>query len=158
MTNIIIIRGLDHVQVSAFSCIPEEKIVLSRDLLALISVEGRILCSFTNFITTRELFWPLVYQSGCVSYSNSEYSLETKFSYSQWALFFLHQTSLIFILLGPPAMQTGALGNTFPVLFQLKWFFIYSGQFVQNALYTWLLHRVDARYPRDYYQMASGQC
>ena len=56
---------------------------------------------------------------------------------------------LIVILLGSPTLvfiivtgaaafsiRTGALGNTFPVLFQLKGFFIYSDQFVQNSLYV----------------------
>ena len=31
---------------------------------------------------------------------------------------------------------TGALWNTFPELFQLKWIFIYFNQFVRNALYV----------------------
>jgi len=68
---------------------------------------------------------------------------------------------LIVILLGPPAlaMQTGALWNTFPVLFQQKQFLIYSDQFVQDALYVitpqnrWLIG-----YAGDCYQVASGQC
>ena len=49
---------------------------------------------------------------------------------------------LIVILLDPPhlarafalSIRFGALGNTFPVLFQLKRFFIYSDQFLQNTL------------------------
>ena len=51
---------------------------------------------------------------------------------------------LIGILLDPPpfifttafSFWTGALGNIFPVLFQLKGFSIYSDQFLQNALYV----------------------
>ena len=30
----------------------------------------------------------------------------------------------------------GPLGSTFPVLFRVKWFFIYSNQFLQNAFYV----------------------
>ena len=55
--------GLDHVQVNAFSRTPQYrtqyKIVLSWNLLAWISVEDRIPCSFTDFITTPELSGPL---------------------------------------------------------------------------------------------------
>ena len=48
---------------------------------------------------------------------------------------------LIVILLNPASLchglhPTGALGNTFLMLFQLKWFLIYFDQFVQNALYV----------------------
>ena len=48
------IRGL-----SAFSWTPQYKIILSWDLLAWIMVEGKILCSFTNFITIPESSGPL---------------------------------------------------------------------------------------------------
>ena len=51
--------GLDPVQVGAFALITQYRLVLPWDLLAWISVEGRIPCSFTNFITTRELSGPL---------------------------------------------------------------------------------------------------
>ena len=55
----ITIRGLDHIQVSAFSWTPQCRIVISWDLLAWISMEGGgIPCSFTNFITTPELSGP----------------------------------------------------------------------------------------------------
>jgi hypothetical protein len=49
---------LDHAQVSAFSWSPQYRIVLSWDLLSCILVEGRIPCSFTNFIITPELSGP----------------------------------------------------------------------------------------------------
>jgi hypothetical protein len=50
----ITIRGLDQVPVGAYSWNPQYRIVLSLDLLAWISVEGRIPCSFTKFITIPE--------------------------------------------------------------------------------------------------------
>ena len=79
----ISIRGLDNVQVSAFSWTPEERIVLSWDLLAWISVEDKIFCSFTNFITTRELSGPLYISPDIYHTQITEYSLETIFNYSQ---------------------------------------------------------------------------
>ena len=53
----ITMGGLDHVQVRV-SPTPQYRIVLSWDLLSWIAVEGRIPCSFTNFITTPELSGP----------------------------------------------------------------------------------------------------
>ena len=72
------IHGLDprHVQVRPFSSAPEYRIVLSWNLLAWISVEGRILCSFTNFITTPELSGPLYISPGVYHSQIIEYSLE----------------------------------------------------------------------------------
>ena len=77
--------GLDHVQASAFSWTPQYSIVLSWDLLAWISVEGRIPSSFTNFITTPELSGPLYISPGIYHTQITEYSLETIFlqNYSQ---------------------------------------------------------------------------
>ena len=49
--------GLDHVQV-IFSPTPLYGIILSRDLLDWIAMEGRIPSSFTNFITSPELSGP----------------------------------------------------------------------------------------------------
>ena len=68
--------GLGHGQVSAFSWTLQYRIVLSRDLLAWISVEGRILCSFTNFITTPELSGPLYISSDIYHTQITEYLLE----------------------------------------------------------------------------------
>jgi hypothetical protein len=87
----ITMDGLDHVQVSAFSWTPQYRIVLSWDLLGWISVEDRILCSFTNFITTPELSGPLYISPDIYHTQITEYSLETIFlcNYSQWALFSL---------------------------------------------------------------------
>ena len=53
----ITIRGLD--QVTSFSWNQQYMVVLSWDLLAWISVEGKIFYSFTNFITIPELSGPL---------------------------------------------------------------------------------------------------
>jgi hypothetical protein len=74
--------GLDHVQVQvgAFSWTPgsQYEIVLSWDLLAnWILVEGRIPCSFTNFITTPELSGPLYISPDIYHSQITEYSLET---------------------------------------------------------------------------------
>ena len=147
MTDISI-DGLDHVQVSSFSWTPERRILLSWDLLSWISVEGGIPCSFTNFITTPELSGSMYIRPDIYHTQITEYSLKTIFvrNYSEWALFFLSLSALnIFLIvkilmLDPPhflalSNEIGALGNTFPELFQLKWFFIYFDQFVRNALY-----------------------
>jgi len=50
---------LDHSQVSGDSRTSWYKIALSWELLGWITIEGRIPCSFTNFITTPELSGPL---------------------------------------------------------------------------------------------------
>ena len=57
MSNITI-HGLDPVP-DRFSWTPQYSVVLSWDLLAWISVDGRIPCSFTNFITTPQLSGPV---------------------------------------------------------------------------------------------------
>ena len=69
------LHGLDHVQ--NISWTPQYSIVISWDLLAWISVEDRILCSFTNFITTPELSGPLYISPDIYHTQITEYSLET---------------------------------------------------------------------------------
>ena len=81
--NIITIRGFDHVHVDSFSWTTPENLVLSWDLLDLISVMDGILCSFTNFITTRELSGPLYISPDIYHTQITEYSLETIFYYFQ---------------------------------------------------------------------------
>ena len=80
MSNITIgAIGLDRVQVSAFSKFPWTplyRIVLSWDLLAWITVEGRIPYSFTNFITTPELSGPLYISPDIYHTQITEYLLE----------------------------------------------------------------------------------
>ena len=146
MTNITM-PGLnsDHVHVSALSMTPmtpQHTIVLSWNLLTWISTEGRIPCSFTNFITTPELSGPLYISPDIYHAQITEYSLQT---IHQWALFSpLQSSSELLIVLDPPplvltlafSIRTGSLLNTFTVLVQLKWFFICSDQFVQNVLYV----------------------
>ena len=78
-TKIITLRGLDHkeVQFSAFSWwIPQYRIVLPWALLAWISVEGGIPCSFTNFIITPELSGPLHISPDIYHTQITEYLLE----------------------------------------------------------------------------------
>ena len=73
----ITIRGLDHVQVSAFSWTPQCRIVISWDLLAWISMEGGgIPCSFTNFITTLDYSGPLYISPDVYHIQITEYFLE----------------------------------------------------------------------------------
>ena len=79
MTYITIGR-VNHIQVSAFK--PSwtlqytGRIVLSWDLLAWISAEGRIPSSFTNFITTPELSGPLYISPRMYHTQVTEYLLE----------------------------------------------------------------------------------
>ena len=76
---IISMRGLDHIQVSAFTWTPHRpqyRISLSWDLLDWITVEGKILCSFTDFITTRELSGPLYISPNIYHTQVTEYSLQ----------------------------------------------------------------------------------
>ena len=82
----ITMGGLDHVEVSAFSWTPQYRIILSRDLLAWISVKGRIPSSFTNFITTPELSGRLHISTGIYHTQITEYLLE---KILLWALFSL---------------------------------------------------------------------
>ena len=73
----VTIGGLNHVQVSVFSWGHSQyRIVLSWDLLAWISVEDRIFCSFTNFITTPELSGPLYINPDIYHTQITEYLLE----------------------------------------------------------------------------------
>ena len=51
--------GLDNIQATAIHWTPQYRIVLSRDLITWILVEGKVLYSFTNFITVPELSGPL---------------------------------------------------------------------------------------------------
>ena len=73
----ITMDGLDHVQVNAFSWSQQYRILLSWNLLAWISVEGRIPSSFTNFITTPELSGPLYISPDIYHTQITEYSLQT---------------------------------------------------------------------------------
>ena len=77
----ITMGGLDQVQVRAFSWTPQYRIVPSWGLLTWISVEGRIPCSFTKFITTPGLSGPLYISPGIYHAQVTEYSLETIFLY-----------------------------------------------------------------------------
>ena len=74
--------GINHSQVSAFSWSSQYRIVLSWELLACVSVEDRILCSFTKFITTPELSGPLYISPDIYHTQITEYSLKT-ISYCQ---------------------------------------------------------------------------
>ena len=71
---------LDRVRLSAFyeSWTPQY-IVLSWDLLAWMSMEERIPCSFTNFITTPEFSGPLYISPDIYHTQITEYSLLTVF-------------------------------------------------------------------------------
>ena len=77
---IITIQGLDDchdpISLSDFPWTPQYRIVLSWNLLAWISVEGRIPYSFTNFITTPELSGPLYISQGTYHSQITEYSLQ----------------------------------------------------------------------------------
>ena len=114
--------GLDHVQVSAFSWNSRYRLALSWDFLDW--MEG-IPCFFTNFITTPELSGPLYISPDIYHTQITEYLLER---IHQWALFFLcFETSFLIVLFLDPSpvtftfsIRSGALGNTFPVLFPLK--------------------------------------
>ena len=82
MTNITMgtMGELDRVRLSAFyeSWTPQY-IVLSWDLLAWMSMEERIPCSFTNFITTPEFSGPLYISPDIYHTQITEYSLLTVF-------------------------------------------------------------------------------
>ena len=85
------------------------------------------------------IIWSLVYQPGYLSYPN--YRIFTAGNLSVSSFLSTSNIFLIVILLDPPhyiitlSDRTWALENTSPVLFQRKWFFVYSDQCVQNALY-----------------------
>ena len=68
-----------------FSWESQYGIVLSWDLLVYISAEGKIPCSFTNFITNPELSGPLYISPDIYHTQITEFLL--------WALFSLHRTS-----------------------------------------------------------------
>ena len=68
-------NGLDHVQNVSWT--PQYSIVLPWDLLDWISVEDRIPCSFTHFITTPELSGLLYISPDIYHTQITEYSLET---------------------------------------------------------------------------------
>ena len=134
--------GLDHVQLRLIPLFPNPQytgwIVLSWNLISWILVGVRIPCSFINFITTPELSGPFYISPDNFHTQITEYSLH---KFNRWALFSLQQTSSNCYPLDPPSsspgpfsFRTGALENTSPVLFQMGWFFIYSENFLQNAL------------------------
>ena len=134
--------GLDHDQLRFISLFPNPqytgRIVLSWNLISWILAGDRIPSSFTNFITTPEFSGPFHISQDNYHTQITEYLL---CKFYRWALFFPQQTSSNCYPLdaGPPSsfsFRTGALVNTFPLLFQLDWFFIYSENFVQNALYV----------------------
>ena len=75
MTYITMGNRLAHFQIGAFS--PQYKIILSWDLLAWISAEDKISCSFTNFITTPELSGPLYISPDIYHTQITEHSLGT---------------------------------------------------------------------------------
>ena len=77
-TTYITLGGLE-VQVSPSSPTPQYRIILSRELLAWMLLKDKILCSFTNFITTPGLSGPLYISPGIYHSQITEYSLETIF-------------------------------------------------------------------------------
>ena len=110
-------------------------------LLLRFLIESRSSC----FVTTSEL-------SGSLYISPDIYHTQIT-EYLLWALLYLHSSLnifLVFILLLEThiaiSFRTGAFGNTFPVLFQLKWFLINFEQFLQTdffviTLQNWCLIR-----------------
>ena len=70
---------VDHFQISTYSesSFPQYRIVLSWELLRWISVEDKIPCSFTDFITTPELSGPLYISPDIYHTQIMEYSLQT---------------------------------------------------------------------------------
>ena len=88
------IRGLDQVPVGAFSL--QYGIVLSTSLLAWITVEGRIPCTFTNFIATPELSGPFYISPGIYHTQIMEFLLEKIYQLS--ALLSVSNIFLIVIL------------------------------------------------------------
>ena len=131
--------GINHSQVSAFYWSSQYRIVLSWELLPWISVEDRILGSFTDFITTPELSGPLYISPGIYHAQITEYSLQTIY---QWASFLSALNVFLIVLLDPTSLccgfldRTGASGNIFPMLFRLKRFLIYCDQLVHITLYV----------------------
>ena len=70
--------GLGNVQVGGLPWSQEYGIVIPWDLLSWMSVEGRILSSFTNFITTPELSGHLYISQDIYHIQITEYYLEKK--------------------------------------------------------------------------------
>ena len=70
----ITLVGLARSRVSAWT--PQHEIVLSRDLLGCITVEGRIPYSFTNFITTPEISGPFHISPDIYDTQITEYFLD----------------------------------------------------------------------------------
>ena len=136
--------GLDHDQLELIPIFSNPqytgRIVLSWNLLSWISVKGRIPYSFTKFLTTPELSGPFYISPDNYHTRITEYLLRINY---RWALVSLQRTSPNCYPLAPPQAfpfrGTGASGNTFPVLFQLDWFFIYSDQFFHKTLYVYVL-------------------
>ena len=121
--------GIDNLQdSSAFSWPPQYRIILSRNLLAWILEEGRISSSFTDFITTPEFSGPLYISADIFHTHITEYFL--------WALSISTlNIFLIVILIDTLRYGIGSFGNTFPMLFQLKWFLINFEQFLLTSSY-----------------------
>ena len=81
-------------QVSTFSCNPQDRIVLSWELLAWIPGRDRLILSFTNFITTPELSGPFYIGADIYHTQITEYSLGIILrNISKWAVFSLHRMS-----------------------------------------------------------------
>ena len=73
----ITIDGLDHVRYRPFYWTSRYRIVLSYALLDRMTMEGRIVPSFTNFITTPELSSSFYISSDIYHTQITEYSLQT---------------------------------------------------------------------------------
>ena len=76
-TKNIAIDEFNYVQHRSFPWTPRYRIVLSRRLLDLMTIDGRILFSFTNFITTKELSGPFYISPDIYHTQITEYSLLT---------------------------------------------------------------------------------
>ena len=91
--------------------------------------------------------WSLVYQPGYLSHP--DYRIFTgEISTEVSSFFAASNVFLIAIRLAPVNLyhtvtpgRNWPLGSTFPELFRLKWFSIYSNQFLQNAFYVSLENR-----------------
>ena len=75
-TKNITVNGFDYLQ-NPFSWTPRYRIVLSCKLLKLMTMEGRIPPSFTNFITNQELSGPFYISPDIYHTQITEYSLLT---------------------------------------------------------------------------------
>ena len=125
MVTYITMRELYHNHLSTFSWTPHYRILFSRELLGWIMMKGRVLCSFTYFITTPELSGPLYISPDIYHTQITEYLLEKIKSVSFFQVLSASNTFLIVVLLEAPfsfSIRTRPIGNTFAVLFQLKRF------------------------------------